>query len=308
MNGARVTIGIPVFNEASLIERAIRSAATQCERLIVSDNASSDGTEEICRGLLIVFPNMEYIRQTTNIGALKNWQSILDKVDTPYFMMLGSHDYIDGGYVQKLLGEMQTDATIVAAFGQLIFEYEDRTEVATGLNNWNGGMHQDPVQRVCNLLFDRVHAVWATYGLFRTESFKKCFTDDLPPYGADAIFLSRVLALGRLKIAQSVYYHAWMRDTAKSPSDYLERITAKKKQDATKSQLRNEFRIAQFDAISRLLPHASIWTKLSLRFQGMVRFGVFKKPGVDPLFFILYMPTKLVRLISRIGRSANQGR
>ncbi|MBT8120914.1 MAG: glycosyltransferase, partial [Gammaproteobacteria bacterium] len=39
-----LTIGIPVYNEKDRIERAIRSAAPQCEKLIVSDNASSDGT------------------------------------------------------------------------------------------------------------------------------------------------------------------------------------------------------------------------------------------------------------------------
>lgn len=306
MNNSGLTIGIPVYNEEVLIERAIRCAAPQCERLIVADNASTDGTESVCQNLLPLFPNMEYIRHPMNIGALGNWISILDKAHTPYTMMLGSHDHIDDGYTQTLLSAIQSDESIVGVFGQLVFEYESSTEDATELNDWQGGMDTRPLNRVWNLLFDRVHAVWTTYGLFKTQAFKQCFTADLPHYGADAIFLSRILALGRIKIVQGTQYHGWMRNLDKTPSDYLERVTAKKSSDRIKKRLRNDFRLAQFEALMNLVQNFGILRKLYLRLQCMTRFGVFQKPGIDPAFFLLYVPAKVLRTFSRITRFAKK--
>lgn len=47
-----VSIGMPVYNGADVIEQAIESVLSQSFRdfeLIISDNASTDRTEEICR-------------------------------------------------------------------------------------------------------------------------------------------------------------------------------------------------------------------------------------------------------------------
>jgi glycosyltransferase involved in cell wall biosynthesis len=114
------TIGIPVYNEKDRIERSIRSAAPQCEKLIVSDNASSDGTGPVCEALADEIPNMEYIRNPVNIGAKDNWFQILENTSTPYLMYLGSHDYIDNNYCAPALDKLEEDKTLEIVTGELI--------------------------------------------------------------------------------------------------------------------------------------------------------------------------------------------
>jgi len=300
-----VTIGIPVYNEAESIERAIRCAAPQCRKLIVADNASTDATEAVCLRLRGEVPNLEYIRHRENIGALNNWYFLLDKFDTPYAMILGSHDYLDDQYIQTLLDEFSKENDLVAAFGQLTCEYEDRTEESAPLNSWRGGMDESPLNRTWNALFDRVHVVWAAYGLFKTVPFRRCFTRDLPSYGPDMIFMARILAMGRLKIVAGTRYHAWMRDTKKTPSDYMERMLGNTRKNADKQRMRNEFRIAQYNLIMGFFPSASLLQTVKLRLLCMARFGVFHGPGIDPLFFALYLPAKLLRRFDRLLRFAN---
>ena len=170
-----LTIGIPVYNEEERIERAIRCAGHQCEKLIVADNASTDDTGAICQKLLPEFPNMEYIRNPENVGAINNWFRILEKTETPYIMFLGSHDHIDKDYVGKVLLVMNSDASIEVATGELHFDYESRTERVASYNNWTGGMNDDAYSRVRAFLFCRAHLAWGAYGIFRTASFKRCF-------------------------------------------------------------------------------------------------------------------------------------
>ena len=45
----KVLIAIPVYNEARFIKETIESALAQGTQILVSDNASMDGTSEICQ-------------------------------------------------------------------------------------------------------------------------------------------------------------------------------------------------------------------------------------------------------------------
>ena len=66
MREPELTIGIPVYNGAATIRAALDSLLAQTFQnfvLIVSDNNSSDGTEEICREYEGRDPRVRYVRQ-----------------------------------------------------------------------------------------------------------------------------------------------------------------------------------------------------------------------------------------------------
>lgn len=305
-----VTIGIPVFNEDGRIERAIRSAAPQCERLIVADNASTDATGEICQRLLNAFPNMEYFRHDRNIGALQNWHFLLNETRSDYFMTLGSHDYIDPDFIQTLLVKLEADSNRVLAAGGLILDYDDRSEGIGAFNNWKQGLQDEAVDRVWSLLFDRAHLAWAIYGLFKTDVYKQCFTQDLPPYGIDVVFLAKVAKQGKIAIVDTTSYHAWIRRKDDDKTGYVERILGKKAKPGKEKNMRNELRVALFDILASCVPKKGTWANLTLRYQVMVRFGTFTKPGTDMAFYLLYLPVKIARKFGRAfrlaGRMANK--
>ena len=68
-----VSIGIPIYNaEEFLIER-INSIINQTYKnleIIISDNASTDTTEKICKKFAEKDVRIKYIRQKNNMGAI----------------------------------------------------------------------------------------------------------------------------------------------------------------------------------------------------------------------------------------------
>ena len=71
----RLSIGLPVYNGENYLAAAIESLLGQTYgdfELIISDNASTDGTEDICRGYAAQDPRIRYCRQPQNIGGAPN--------------------------------------------------------------------------------------------------------------------------------------------------------------------------------------------------------------------------------------------
>ncbi len=67
-----VSIGIPTYNRASVLRRAVESALTQDHtnlELVISDNASTDETEAVCQEFCERDNRVRYIRQKTNRGS-----------------------------------------------------------------------------------------------------------------------------------------------------------------------------------------------------------------------------------------------
>ena len=63
---ATVTIGMPVFNGANYVGEAVESILAQTFgdlELVISDNASTDATEQICRDMAARDRRIRYLRQ-----------------------------------------------------------------------------------------------------------------------------------------------------------------------------------------------------------------------------------------------------
>ena len=304
-----VTIGIPVFNEEKLIRRAAESVVSQCERLIIADNASTDGTQQVCIDLAREFPNIEYIRHAQNRGSLENWHFLLSKAETPYFMVLGSHDFVAPNFIRTLKQLLDSDSNAVLAAAALHFqqssqEIKDSYESSL-FSSWTNGALDDVIQRVRSTVFDDVSLHWAFYGLYKAEVYKKLFTKDLPVVGWDDVFLCKIATVGKILISDETAYYLQDRkvDTGK---DYLMRITANKKISASHDKIRSEMRLQIFDILVSVERPKTLVMRIILRFKLMARYGVFKLETRDPAFYVLFIPSKLAsefrRLVRRIRR------
>jgi glycosyltransferase involved in cell wall biosynthesis len=294
------TIFIPVYNEAKRIENAIRSAAPQCERLLVSDNASSDGTADICRAMLKEYPNMEFFQQESNIGALHNWFFLLSRVNTPYVMALGSHDSIESNYVASLQKILESNSDTVLAVGELFFQKGTEVKKDDAFSEWRGGDQQTAKDRVNSCIFDRAPLCWAVYGLFRTETMKRTLLEESnPPYGVDIIQLAKTAAQGKIKISHNTRYYAWVHNSGKRETTYLERLLGQDKSRGGKFEMRNQFRQSLFQIYISTNHLTSRLKLLSARYRFMVRIGMFKSQVPDLEFYLLYLPVKLSRRLIR---------
>src|SRR4030081_3070087 len=98
----KIAIGLPVYNGSTYLAAAIDSILAQSYGdfdLLISDNASTDGTEEICRNYAQRDPGIRYTRQSQNVGAAANHNLLVPMTDSPYFKWAAHDDLLAPGFL-----------------------------------------------------------------------------------------------------------------------------------------------------------------------------------------------------------------
>jgi glycosyltransferase involved in cell wall biosynthesis len=111
-----VSIGLPVRNGEQTVGRAIRTVLDQDYthlELVISDNASDDGTEEICRDLARSDTRVRYIRQPENIGLIPNFYAVLHQGRGTYFKWIGDDDWLTPTFVRRCVEVFEGDPQLL---------------------------------------------------------------------------------------------------------------------------------------------------------------------------------------------------
>jgi glycosyltransferase involved in cell wall biosynthesis len=109
-SGARASIGVPVHNGMPLLAGALDSLLAQDEQdieIVVSDNASTDGTEAYCRSLAGRDPRVRYHRNETNVGAAANFARALSLSTAPFFAWAAHDDRYAPAFVRTCLARLE---------------------------------------------------------------------------------------------------------------------------------------------------------------------------------------------------------
>jgi glycosyltransferase involved in cell wall biosynthesis len=112
----RVSVGLPVRNGERYLAGAVRSVLEQSDgrlELVISDNASDDGTEEICRGFARSDARVRYHRQPRDIGLVENFEVVLHRARGTYFTWLGDDDWLTPTYVSRCAGALDDDPALI---------------------------------------------------------------------------------------------------------------------------------------------------------------------------------------------------
>ncbi len=102
--GPRVTIGMPVYNGAEFLDEAIESILKQTFddfELVISDNASTDATEEICRSFAERDHRVRYFRQEKNLGAAPNHNFTVHQARGAYFKWSAHDDVMEPEWLER---------------------------------------------------------------------------------------------------------------------------------------------------------------------------------------------------------------
>lgn len=100
-----VSIGLPTFNRAGEIRKCLNSLLAQSYKnfeLIISDNASTDATRQICEEYAAKDKRIKYIRQKENMGLTKNWDFVFRQAGGEYFMLASDDDWYDPDFIMVL--------------------------------------------------------------------------------------------------------------------------------------------------------------------------------------------------------------
>ena len=195
-----VSIGLPVFNGEKYLSEAIESILSQTYEnfeLIISDNASSDKTQTICRKFAKVDDRIRYYRNKINLGGPENYNQTFKLSTGEYFKWAAYDDVLAPEYLRKCVKVLDNDPSVVLCHsrvgcidenGVLIGNYDDRTLVKISSNKSH--------ERFGDMISLR-NTCWAIHALIRSSSLRKT-----PLHGkyldADRNLLAELGLLGRV--------------------------------------------------------------------------------------------------------------
>ena len=169
----RLSIGLPVYNGENYLAESIDALLGQSYEdfeLIVSDNASTDGTADIVRSYGRKDSRIRYIRQQRNIGLNPNHNFVISQARGELFKM-ASHDDL---YARDLLTRCihaldEHPAAVVAHSHEAMIDGSG--QVTRVLQYAVAAGHPRAPERFRSMLFDG----WDdyTYGVMRTSVLKR---------------------------------------------------------------------------------------------------------------------------------------
>jgi len=117
-NEPKVSIGLPVFNGEKFLRERIDSILKQSYsdfEIIISDNASTDSTPEICKEFLEKNKNIQYFRQEKNIGGMNNYSFVLTQAKGEFFVWAAVDDMWHEDFIKKNLMVMINNKDLVGS-------------------------------------------------------------------------------------------------------------------------------------------------------------------------------------------------
>lgn len=172
-----VSIGMPVYNGEQYIRRALDSLLAQDYenfKLIISDNASTDATLQICREYAERNNCITVHENSSNIGSHKNFQTVLKLAQGEYFMWAAVDDYWLPQFVSALVDELNRHPEAGVAMCAVDRIRGDGTLSPAGTVRFLGV--DDPNKmtflKMANKLALPLKYNFFIYGLFRTELLK----------------------------------------------------------------------------------------------------------------------------------------
>jgi len=192
-----VSLGMPVYNGERFVEQAILSVIAQSLKsfeLIICDNASTDGTEQICRALAASDPRVRYVRNEQNLGAHPNYNKTFSLARGRYFKWVAHDDALHPDYLERCVARLEAIPSWVLC--QTDFEYIDESGATLGVEESAvaGSEAADPVRRFAALAL-QPHTCYDVMGVFRHSMLSRSML--LPSFhGADRALLAQLALMG----------------------------------------------------------------------------------------------------------------
>lgn len=192
-----VTVGLPVYNGQRYLAGAIEALLAQSYRdfiLIISDNASTDETADICRRYAGRDARIRYHRNEANIGLSANFNRVFTLSSTRYFKWATADDYVSADMLSDAIAVLEADPDIALCYPRTTLvdevagterKYEDRLHL----------MQEDAADRFIAFL-DNVGLSHQHQGVIRAEAIRRTamLRDHL---ASDVNFLAELTLYGK---------------------------------------------------------------------------------------------------------------
>lgn len=214
--GAKLSIGIPIYNGAAflpqLLECLYQQTFTDFEA-IISDNASTDASEEICRAAAASDPRFRYFRNPDNIGAAPNFNRVFELGSGRYFKWTAHDDLLAPTYLERCVAVLDDDPTVSVCHTAIHFvdaerrplHYDpaqgvylnDRREPVVRREPAGLAASPDRATRFDDVLH-RMRLCTEVFGVMRSDLLRRTSLHG-SYYGSDKVLLAELALLGRFE-------------------------------------------------------------------------------------------------------------
>ena len=173
-------------------------------QLVISDNCSTDKTEQIGREYAHKDPRVTYHRNERNVGAIRNFDQVLEWATTDYFAWIAHDDIWAPRFLEVCADALDGNPDSPVAFTsvRVIDNNGDLIEDFSVPHQFDSPAIKTRVRDIVSLR----HRAYAAYGLFRTSVLRQI--PILQPYvDSDRVFLLRLALRGRIvEIPERLFY------------------------------------------------------------------------------------------------------
>lgn len=204
----KLSIGFPAYNAERFMSHSLDSILGQSFgdfELIISDNASTDSTADICRWYASKDRRIRYSRNSRNLGASANFSMVFELASCEYFKWISYDDVCGPGFLEKCVDVLDNDSSVVLAYPRttLIDEHGEK------IRDFHEDLHlQDerPHLRL-NKFLNRINFANSVFGVMRSEVLRK--TRLLGAFfGADYILLMEMCLRGKFhEIPERLFFY-----------------------------------------------------------------------------------------------------
>jgi len=178
-----VTVGIPAFNSEKNLSKSIESVLNQTFQnfiLIISDNASTDLTSNICMEYAKKDNRIKYIRQEKNLFVWGNFRFLANSCNTKYFVWFASDDCWEPTFLEKNIEILESNQNLVGSITEIDFfgRYMNRFQTNGKIEKHSAvrpflGKYSEKIKLLLKSPASMI------YGVYRTEPLQKSIPKSL---------------------------------------------------------------------------------------------------------------------------------
>jgi len=225
---SKLSIGLPIYNGERFLRLKINSILNQTYtdfELMISDNCSNDQTQKICEEFSKKDDRIKYYRHEKNFGAIKNFEYVLEKSNSEFFMWTAIDDILLPEFIEKNIQILEKNSQYVASISKINSYQPDDEIIQISKNDLE---YSEFIKKIRNYvrprsifsiegdfqsktrMYLKKSSCQVIYSIFKSDVIKKSMIDE-SFLGHDwAIFLN-VLKYGNLAVIDEVLMYEYER-------------------------------------------------------------------------------------------------
>lgn len=196
-----------VHNAGRFLRRALESILAQDYRsieVIVCDNASTDGSSDVCREYAAADDRIRYYRNPTNLGPMRNSLKAVDLCSGEFMLCAADHDVYHPRFISTLLDFMLRDTELVVAYPRTVL-IDENDQVMALVDDRLDTRGMDACRRFSKIIWE---FTWGNlgYGLHRSAALKKV-ADIHKTIGPDHLIFAKISLIGTIgQVDQPLFF------------------------------------------------------------------------------------------------------